>query len=716
MNTTSKIIFGCFIFIAFVFAWPSSVKQISADQNAQSDHRIVILGLDSNSVVSKESHMEMVDSIIGIMSTIKQGDDFYLMPMDSPGNYIGPYRAGESDFVEFPRKVRDIISNSENNSSLRVAVDETLGESYGLLDIESAPPGSGLYLISTNEYPNHEDYVGHRLDPLAGLFYERGWHISAFSLSGIPASNLEVSTNLAATTEGNIFQLQDIGGLKLFTDYLLTTDNRGKLISAGEKKLTFSNLLISDIGVLPGTEYVMALFFRESNAGSFRLKNPDGLEASTGDRSSSSVLETPNAVIWIINDPTPGNWNVDVTGISGLVSSWYLASNKYGLNFQMPEVVPTDEAATISAFITEAQSISVMGEDASISADVVTPGNTSITYALEDQGVDGDLKSGDGYYSAKIPAPLSEGTYSVSVHLGWPNIKYNLTRDFTFQAKVFPTIEMAPLYTSNLFVGEEYTVATIYTKIKDSPYAVLPSAITPQIANDLQFHGTLKTNPRSPDSEGKAWMYDVIFAPDKPGQISTIFHVNLAYANRNYSRSTGNLILESRVLPQAPQAPAQPYSNVPYQPAEPNTLPPSTNTPKTKIPLGIIIPLAILAIILIMIVIYHNSLPKPYGFISDESGNSVLNFDRLRSRRVIRSILARHIVAGSETGMDEFIGSNFVFGKGSLLITATSAAHTIRVNDHPLVGSANVSDGTWIGATGKLFRFTKERTYPDDSS
>lgn len=715
MNTTSKIVFSCIVLIAFVFASLNSVIQISADQNAQSDHRIVILGIDSNSVVSKESHMEMVDSIIGIMSTIKQGDDFYLMTMDSPANYIGPYRAGESDFVEFPKKVRDIISNSENNSSLGVAVDETIGESYGLLDIENAPPGSGIYLISTNEYPTHENYVGHRLDPLADLFYERGWHISAFALSGIPASNLEVSTSLATTSEGNIFQLQDIGGLKLFTDYLLTADNRGKLISSGEKKLTFNNLLISDIGILPGTEYVMALFFRESNAGSFRLKNPDGLEASTGDRSSSSVLETPNAVIWIINDPTPGNWNVDVTGINGLVSSWYLTSNKYGLNFHMPEVVPTDEAATISAFVTKAKVISIMGEDASISADVVTPGNTSITYVLKDEGVDGDSKSGDGYYSAKIPAPLSEGTYSVSVHLGWPNIKYNLTRDFTFQAQVFPTIEMVPLYTSNLFVGEEYTVATIYTKIKDSPYVVLPSAITPQIANDLQFHGTLKTNPRSPDSEGKAWMYDVIFSPDKPGQIATIFNVDLAYANRNYSRSTGNLILESRSLPQAPQAPPQPYSNVYYQP-EPNTPPSSTNTSKTNIPLGIIIPMAILIIILIIIVLYRNSLPKPYGFISDESGNSVLNFDRLPSRKTIGSIFTRHVVTGSETGMDEFIGATFVFGKGSVLITATSAEHTIRINNHPLVGSAYVSDGTWIGVTGQLFRFTTERTYPDHNS
>ena len=97
----------------------------------------------------------------------------------------------------------------------------------------------------------------------------------------------------------------------------------------------------------------------------------------------------------------------------------------------------------------------------------------------------------------------------------------------------------------------------------------------------MQFDGTLKITPRSPDSEGKAWMYDVIFSPDKPGQTSAIFNVDLTYSSRNYSRATENLILESRVIPHAA---AQPYSNVPYQP-EPNIPPPSTNTSKTKIPL-----------------------------------------------------------------------------------------------------------------------------------
>ena len=117
-----------------------------------------------------------------------------------------------------------------------------------------------------------------------------------------------------------------------------------------------------------------------------------------------------------------------------------------------------------------------------------------------------------------------------------------------------------------------------------------------------------------------------------------------------------------------------------------------------------------------IVAIYRNSLPKPYGFISDESGNQALNFNKLPNTNLFKSIFARHIVTGPETGLEEFSGCNFTFGKGTLLVTATSASHTIRINNHPLVGSAYISDGTWIGATGKLFRFTLDRTYPDQIS
>tara|TARA_Y100000590_G_scaffold324066_1_gene367574 strand:- start:333 stop:1448 length:1116 start_codon:yes stop_codon:yes gene_type:complete len=371
--------------------------------------------------------------------------------------------------------------------------------------------------------------------------------------------------------------------------------------------------------------------------------------------------------------------------------------------------VPTDESATISAYITEAQSITFMTDGASMKAEVTTPSDTSVMYKLKDDGNDGDLVSDDGYYSASIPAPLEEGKYEVSVQLSWPNVNYNLTRDFKFEAQTFPSIEMIPLYTTNLFVGEEYTVATLYVKVKDSPYAISPSLIMPQITNDPQFKGMLRINPRSPDADGKAWMYDVIYAPNKPAQISTIFNIQLDYADRSYSRATETLVLNSKLIPQAP---AQPYSAPP--PQTPTITPTGPNdSSKDNIPLGLIIPISIVILLIAIMAIYRNSLPKPYGFISDESGNQALNFNKLPNTNMLKSIFARHIITGQETGLEEFAGCNFLFGKNTLLISATNANNTIRINNHPLVGSAYISDGTWIGSKGKLFQFTANRTSPN---
>ena len=270
MNTTTKLVFSSIILAAFLFLTLVSIAQVFADDEL--DNRVVILGIDTKSISSNQYNADQIDTIIGLMSTINQGDDFYFMPMDAPSNYIGPYRAGNTNFAEFTEQVRQTISNSESNTTLGIEVDQILGESYSLLDVEGAPPGSGIYLITTNNYPDQQEYMSNRVDPVLDLFLERQWYVSSFLPSGTPSPTSEVSKTLASSTGGSIFQLDSISGLKLFTDHLLSTDNRGKLISSGEKKLTFSDLLISDIEVLPGTEYVMALFFRDNNAGSLRLK------------------------------------------------------------------------------------------------------------------------------------------------------------------------------------------------------------------------------------------------------------------------------------------------------------------------------------------------------------------------------------------------------------------------------------------------------------
>ena len=147
-------------------------------------------------------------------------------------------------------------------------------------------------------------------------------------------------------------------------------------------------------------------------------------------------------------------------------------------------------------------------------------------------------------------------------------------------------------------------------------------------------------------------MYAGIFAPTEPGQISTIFNIQLDYADRSYSRATDNLVLESKLIPQAP---AQRYS--PQPPQAPTATPAdSNNSSETNIPLGLIIPVSIVILLIAIVAIYRNSLPKPYGFISDESGNQALNFNKLPNTNLFKSIFARHIVTGPETGLEEFAG------------------------------------------------------------
>ena len=69
MDTTNKLVFqGFLLIVAFVIMSLITVKPIFSDDANPLRRQVVILAVDTNSVVSEESHMQMVDSLIGIMS------------------------------------------------------------------------------------------------------------------------------------------------------------------------------------------------------------------------------------------------------------------------------------------------------------------------------------------------------------------------------------------------------------------------------------------------------------------------------------------------------------------------------------------------------------------------------------------------------------------------------------------------------------------------
>ena len=85
MNTTNKLVFSSIILASFLFLTLTSVAQVFADEEL--DNRVVILGIDIKSISSNQYHADQIDTVIGLMSTINKGDDFYFMPMDAPVSY-----------------------------------------------------------------------------------------------------------------------------------------------------------------------------------------------------------------------------------------------------------------------------------------------------------------------------------------------------------------------------------------------------------------------------------------------------------------------------------------------------------------------------------------------------------------------------------------------------------------------------------------------------
>ena len=88
---------------------------------------------------------ELVESFLGLMGNLRQGQEFTFINAAVPGQVLGPARAGESEFRVFRDDVVSSLTTAEGG--LRTVLAGAIAESYNLLDSSAAAPGSTVYVI-----------------------------------------------------------------------------------------------------------------------------------------------------------------------------------------------------------------------------------------------------------------------------------------------------------------------------------------------------------------------------------------------------------------------------------------------------------------------------------------------------------------------------------------------------------------------------------------
>ena len=702
-----------FLAITIIIGMVTTTAVFADEGTDVPSNKMNILMLDMD-VTSEESGKNMIESLAGLLSTFGIGD-YYLSTMDKPEVFYGPYKAGDINFSNLGMALDILVAAHQNGSA--VDMPGALSEAYNFLALDSAPAGSTLYLIGQGEIESDSTYAAKYLDPLSDLFSENDWKITAITTENSSVSMIAVLDRVSSNTGSRSFLLNPTGGLKEISDYLMSMNSLGTLIESGNGNLAVSDALKTKVNVAPGTQDLTLVFFKNDSSGSLRLNNPDGIDASAGDRTSSRVLETPYAVIWELEDPAPGTWSVDAKGIDGVVSSWHFATNKYRLNLINDKIIPTDEPVTITAYVTDDGIMITPGVDAVMQATVTGPTGNEVVYNLNDMGSEGDVIAGDGYYSTSIPLSDVSGVYKVVLNLGWSGLDNTLTESREFKTQPFPTLEVTTLNTTQLYPGQTSVVANVLVNVAGEAVAVAPDSITLGSSNEGSNSGILELAPRELTQDGRAWMYDVLFTPSKDGITSLVMSLDINYAGRMHKYVADTLTLNAIKLPVVPPAP---YENNVVSNVVPAPVQAESNA-TFQMPVELIgIPIAVIALLL-AVTLYQKSLTRPFGILSNETSNTLVDFTNLK-RSKIKSIFTPSVVHGSETGISELDGITFRFNGDRVEMYSVSVSPTVRVDNQPIVGQVVLKDRTWIGTRGRLFNFvtgvnndpSPESTFGDD--
>ena len=670
---------------------------------ADTNRSFVVFLIDRVAVSESEDGADLVKSVLGLVSMLKDEQPYVFIDVSEPTNVIGPMLPSSQEFKTFQDGIGGWLASTSPAKDIDLL--GAIAETSFYMDGTLAPRGSTIYLITDG---SGREGTTVRLASLSSLFRDNGWTLVSLSL---PETSSKAAEFLSETSEqlgGESIALTLPNGLKNLVNKILKDEAKGALTNLGGGTLSPTDVLASQFSILPGTSEANLLVFKESSNGSLRLSNPSGFEASAGDRTSSFVIETPFVVIWRLIDPTPGNWQINIRGVDGSVSTSQYTVNKYTPILESLGTTPLNEPVTLTASVSDGQRKAVLVEGVQLTARVTSPQGGTRTHELNDNGISGDAVAGDGYFSVTIPPVSADGQYIVELELSWSGFDHRISSQGEFRTQAFPSIDVTMLQTEDLEPGVRTKIADVLVHIQGQPFAIPIDQITGSAASNVNVQGILEVKPERLLNQGRAWSYGVFFTPEGEALHTMILGLNIEYLGRQYTYSSTSVVLSS-ILPSLPIQELLQAVVISAPAVTPPVTPPVVLAPGSYWGL-LAIPIVIL-VLMAAWVIYWLTRSRPYGFLYNDRSELIVDFANL-NRGFFRSLLSKNSIWGKELNIPGFEGLSFNFTRRRIDLYNRQVTTNVRVNNHPLIGQTPIQDRTWIGTQGKLYSFLLSPSQP----
>ena len=727
---------GVFLTVAAVAAFFFVNVGVSEAESVGARQMAVVIA-DRDAIRASEDSGYLFESLFGLLTTLRPEDRMAFVPVQEPEDVVGPVGGAE---VDLRLMIADIDSIMAGTPLEPASLVDAMVEASSVMGDERALSGSDVYLIVADDARVALDRQHSNLAPLLSRFQENGWRVNGIMLPETTSSVKQFLGKMAEDSGGSVYDLSAEGGLTELGQAILSEDLRGSLSPLGQRDLYPSEVMTTAVDVSPGTEETTVIIVKETPDGSLRISNPDGLDSSQRDRSSSRVIETPHVVAWKLTDPAVGSWMVDIGGVEGRVSVWSHSTNRYSLVLGNSEPIPTGQPATISAYITEdGRPVKLHG--ITVVARLTTPDGANLAYTMNDNGENGDVVSGDGYYSVALGPLQSIGEYETVLEMWWPDHTYMVSSGSSFTTSAFPAIRVEPGKLNELESGVRALVATVYVHVQGEPYAIQSEQLTASIGTPFEQGrraalgqgkvaqgtegqslptptsapeglGLLEVEPQRLFGDGPAWEYQVYYTPSSEGRRDLFFDLDLEYSGVWYAHSSEALRLTS-LAPVVPEvAPVAPVAVEISPPAVPVTVPVTISpTPVTVVAetqsmavWPVVVALVLIIAVIAAVLAYLLTQARPRGYLYNDLNEPIVDFSKLKRGPAV-ALFLKNLVPGRDLNVPELSGLVFMFTRSGVKLRSAGEHPTVRVNNQPLINEAEIDDRTWIGSGGKLFTF-----------
>ena len=734
---------GVFLTVAAVAAFFFVNVGVSEAESVGARQMAVVIA-DRDAIRASEDSGYLFESLFGLLTTLRPEDRMAFVPVQEPEDVVGPVGGAEADLRLMIADIDSIMAGTPLEPASLV---DAMVEASSVMGDERALSGSDVYLIVADDARVALDRQHSNLAPLLSRFQENGWRVNGIMLPETTSSVKQFLGKMAEDSGGSVYDLSAEGGLTELGQAILSEDLRGSLSPLGQRDLYPSEVMTTAVDVSPGTEETTVIIVKETPDGSLRISNPDGLDSSQGDRSSSRVIETPHVVAWKLTNPAVGSWMVDIGGVEGRVSVWSHSTNRYSLVLGNSEPIPTGQPATISAYITEdGRPVKLHG--ITVVARLTTPDGANLAYTMNDNGENGDVVSGDGYYSVALGPLQSIGEYETVLEMWWPDHTYMVSSGSSFTTSAFPAIRVEPGKLNELESGVRALVATVYVHVQGEPYAIQSEQLTASIGTPFEQGrraalgqgkvaqgtegqslptptsapeglGLLEVEPQRLFGDGPAWEYQVYYTPSSEGRRDLFFDLDLEYSGVRYAHSSEALRLTSlapvvpEVAPVVPEvAPVAPVAAEISPPAVPVTVPVTISPTSVTVVAEtqsmavwpVVVALVLIIAVIATVLAYLLTQARPRGYLYNDLNEPIVDFSKLKRGPAV-ALFLKNLVPGRDLNVPELSGLVFMFTRSGVKLRSAGEHPTVRVNNQPLINEAEIDDQTWIGSGGKLFTF-----------